>query len=255
MKDFFVHRTARRLTLPFIIMVFLLLAGAVPAGAANNARVQIGFVGTRPVSANTKYRCTFQNVLLNVVSVRINPKANAAPNAGGWQKIPAPPGIGGSSSNAELQIDLNSSQNIPQLFNTSTVRTDTYKIVQLVLDPTNPGTLIPNCPASPTGDGCINYPIQVNNPNGITFSNPDNSPVISTSTKKLATLIMQVSMMINKIPSAPGGAYTVTLSLMPITTTSVDRCYHRTSDREHKLGHTTAAESPQISGGRRSDRD
>jgi hypothetical protein len=220
-KDFFVDWTARRLTLPFIIMVFLLVAGAVPAGAANNARVQIGFVGTRPVSANSQIQLQFQNVLLNVVSIRINPKANAAPNGGGWQKIPAPTGIGGSSSNAELQIDLNSSQNIPQLFNTSTVRTDNYKIVQLVLDSTNPGTLIPNCPASPTGDGCINYPIQVNNPNGITFTNPDNSPVISTSTKKLTTLIMQVSVMVTKIPSAPGGAYTVTLSLMPITTTSV----------------------------------
>ncbi len=210
MKDFFVYRTALRLTLPFIITFCLLLAGAVPAGAAKASRVEIGIVGAPPAN--------FQNVLLNVVSVRINRKASAAPNAGGWQKIPAPPGIGGSSSNAELQIDLNSSQNIPQLFNTSNVRPDTYKIVQLVLDTNNPGTLIPNCPASPTGDGCINYPIQVNNPNGITFSATDLFP---TSTGNLAPLIMQVSMTINKIPSGPGGAYTVTLALTPVTTTSV----------------------------------
>jgi hypothetical protein len=201
-------------------MICLLLAGAVPAGAAKNSRVQIGFVGTRPVSANTGIPLPFQNVLLNVVSIRINPKVNAAPNAGGWQKIPAPPGIGGSSSNAELQIDLNSSQNVPQLFNTANVKTGSYKIVQLVLDQTNPGTLIPNCPASPTGDGCINYPIQVNNPNGITFTNPDNSPVINTSTKKLTTFVMQVSVMITHIPSAPGGAYTVTLVLTPVLSPS-----------------------------------
>jgi hypothetical protein len=211
-KDFFVHRTVLRLTLPFIITFCLLLAGTVPAGAANNARVQIGFVGAPPPN--------FQNVLLNVVSVRINPHIGAAPNATGWQKIPAPPGIGGSNSNAELQIDLNSSQNIPQLLNTSTVRTDNYKIVQLVLDTNNPGTLIPNCPASPTGDGCINYPIQLNNPNGITFSNPDKTPVISTSTKKLTSFVMQVAMTINKIPSAPGGAYTVTLTLTPVPSPS-----------------------------------
>jgi hypothetical protein len=219
-KDFFVHRIALRLTLPFIIMICVLQAGAVPAGAANNARVQIGFVGTMPVNGNTGTPLPFQNVLLNVVSVRINPHVNAAPNASGWQKIPAPPGIGGNGSNAELQVDLNSSQNIPELFNTTNVKTGTYKIVQLVLDSTNPGTLIPNCPASPTGDGCINYPIQLNNPNGITFSNPDKSPLITTATGKLTTFVMQVSMAINKIPSAPGGAYTVTLTLTPVSSPS-----------------------------------
>ena len=114
------------------MMICLLLAGAVPARAGQSATVEIGFVGVPD-------RPNFQNVLLNVVSVRINSKANAAPNAGGWQKIPLPPGIGGSSSNAELQIDLNSSQNIPQLFNTSKVRTNTYKIVQLVLDTNQSG--------------------------------------------------------------------------------------------------------------------
>ena len=210
MKDFLVHRTALRLTLPFITVFCLLLVGAAPAGAAKVSRVEIGIVGAPPAN--------FQNVQLNVVSVRINSKASAAPNAGGWQKIPAPPGIGGSSSNAELQIDLNSSQNIPQLFNTSNVRTDTYKIAQLVLDTNNPGSLIPNCPASPTGDGCLAYPIQVNNPNGITFSASDLFP---TSTGNLATLILQVSMTINKIPSGPGGAYAVTLTMMPVTTTTV----------------------------------
>jgi hypothetical protein len=211
-KDFFVHWTARRLTLPFITVICLLLAGAVPAGAANNARVQIGFVGSPPTG--------FQNVQLNVVSVRINPKVGATPNGSGWQRIPAPPGIGGGgNTNAELQIDLNSSQNIPQLFNTSSVKTGTYKIVQLVLDTNNPGTLIPNCPASPTGDGCVAYPFQLNNPNGITFSNT--SGLIFTSTKKLVSFVMQVSMTINKIPSGPGGAYAVTLTLMPISTPSV----------------------------------
>jgi hypothetical protein len=209
-KDFFVHRTALRLTLPFIIVVCLLLAGAVPARATQKARVQIGFVGVPPPG--------FQNVLLNVVSVRINPKAGAAPNAGSWQKVPAPPGIGNSGVNAELQIDLNSSQNMPQLFNTAAVRTDGYKIVQLVLDSSNPGTLIPNCPGIPPADGCINYPIQVNNPNGITFSN--GSVIIPTKTKTLTSFVMQVSMTINKIPSAPGGTYTVTLTLTPLATSA-----------------------------------
>jgi len=219
-KDFFVHRTALRPTLPSIITVCLLLALAVPAGAAKNARVQIGFVGTQPLVGTPPMPVTFQNVLLNVVAVRVNSHVGAAPNAAGWQKIPAPPGIGGSSSNGELQIDLNSSQNIPQLFNTAAVRVDNYKIVQLQLDQTNPGSLIPTCPASPPADGCIVYPIQINNPNGITFSNPGNTVVLSTKTKTLVSFVMQVGITINKIPSAPGGAYLATISITPVTNPS-----------------------------------
>jgi len=221
-KDFFVYRTALLLTLFLIITFYLLLAGAVPAGAATKtSRIQIGFLGTQTVVAGAPTIPSFQNVLLNVVSIRVNRNAGAAPNAGGWQKIPAPPGIGGSSSNAELQIDLNTSQNIPQLFNTSNVRPDTYKIAQLVLDPTNPGTLIPTCPASPPADGCINYPLQINNPNGITFSNTGTGGIFPTSTGSLATLIMQVSLTITKVPSGPGGVYTGTITVAPVTTTLV----------------------------------
>ena len=201
-------------------MVCLLLALAVPARAAKNARVQIGFVGTQPVTGNPPMPLTFQNVQLNVVAIRLNSHVGAAPNSSGWQKIPAPPGIGGSSSNGELQIDLNSSQNIPQLFNTAAVRVDNYKIVQLQLDTSNPGSLIPTCPASPPADGCIVYPIQINNPNGITFSNPDKSVVLSTKTKTLVSFVMQVSITITKIPTAPGGAYTATISITPVPSPS-----------------------------------
>jgi hypothetical protein len=201
-------------------MVCLLLAGAGPARAAKNARVQIGFVGTQPVNGATGMPLSFQNVLLNIVAIRVNSHVGAPPNAAGWQKIPAPPGVGGSSSNAELQIDLLSSQNIPQLFNTAGVRVDNYKIVELRLDPTNPGSLIPTCPASPPADGCIVYPLLLNNPNGITFSNPDNTVVLTTKNNTLVSFVMQVSVMINKIPTGAGGAYTATLSIMPVPTPS-----------------------------------
>lgn len=210
MKDFFVHRIALRLALPFLMIICLLLAGAVPARATAKTQVQIGFIGSPPPG--------FQNVLLNVVSVRINPHPGAAPNANSWEKIPAPPGIGGAGTNAELQIDLNSSQNVPQLFNTAKVRTDSYKLVQLVLDSSNPGTLIPDCPGGPPADGCINYPIQLNNPNGVTFSN--GTVIIPTKTKTLTSFIMQVSMTINAKPSAPGGAYTATLTIAPLPTSA-----------------------------------
>ena len=167
MKDFFVYRIALRLTLPLIVVICVLLGGTAPALAGKTAMVQFGFVGGPPTG-------NYQNVLLNVIAIRINPHANAAPNNGGWQKIPAPSGVAGGT-NSELTIDLNSSQNIPQLFNTAAVRTGNYRIIQLLLDPSNPGTLIPNCPG-PSADGCINYPIQLTNGNGITLAAAPGSP-------------------------------------------------------------------------------
>ncbi len=216
MKDSFVHRTARGLTVPFVIVICVLLAGAGSAWAGKKAMVEVGFVGVPPPN--------FQNVLLNVQSVRINPNAGAAPGSGKWQSIPVPPGIGSSGQNADLQIDLNTSQNIPQLFNTANVRAGSYRLAELRLDPNNPGTLIPDCPLSATistpnntADGCINYPIQLatgNNP--ITVTAPNGGTLFSPANGVLTPLILQVSMSIPLAPTAPGGAYTVTISLATI---------------------------------------
>jgi len=211
-KDFFVYRIALRLTLPFIVAICVLIGGTTSAIAAKTARVQIGFLGVPPAG--------FQNVLLNVVAVRINPHANVAPTNGGWQKIPAPPGIGGGF-NAELQIDLNSSQNVPQLFNTAGVRPGNYRIAQLILDSTNPGSLIPNCPG-PSADGCINYPIQLVNANGITLSaTPGGPPLITTANGTLTSFVLQAAVTITKFPTAPGGAYTVSIVLTPTANVAI----------------------------------
>ncbi len=215
MKDFFVYRIALRLTLPFIVVIFVLAGGTAPALAAKKASVEIGFVGVQPVDGNTQTPMPFQNILLNVIAVRINRHTGAAPNASSWQRIGAPPGIGGSDSNAELQIDLNASQNVPQLFNTAGVRPDIYKIAQLLLDPSNPGSLIPNCPG-PSADGCINYPIQLTNGgNSITVSDPNG--LLNTTSGALQPLILQVALTIDRFPTAPGGVFGVTIVLSPPT--------------------------------------
>jgi hypothetical protein len=216
-KDFFVHRTARGLTVAIVALICVLLAAAGPAQASKNAPVEVGFIGVTPKDPVTG-RPLFKSVLLNVQSVRINPMANAGPGSGQWQKIPVPPGIGGVGQRAELQIDLNASQNVPQLFNTANVRPASYKVAQLQLDPNNPGSVIPNCPLAPpvgaTADGCINYPIQLNS--GVVIT----TPISELAPKKgqLAPLVLQVSLAINQAPSTPGGAYLVTVSLTQITT-------------------------------------
>ncbi|MGA9723160.1 MAG: hypothetical protein WBQ86_11945 [Candidatus Binatus sp.] len=218
MKDFFVYRTARGLIIPFVTLICVLLAGAGPARAAKNGSVEIGFIGVPPKSPGGVPN--FQNVLLNVQSIRINPKASANPGNGKWQTIPVPPGIGGAVGSADLQIDLNTSQNTPQIFNTAPVRVDTYRIAQLVLDSQNPGTLIPNCPqASPIGnsDGCINYPIQLVTGDNLFVTNPGGGTLVSAAKGTVAPLILQVSMTIVSPPTTPGGAYTVSVTLSPVT--------------------------------------
>ncbi len=79
----------------------------------------------------------------------VNSKANAGPGNGGWQTIPAPPGVGGSNSSAELQIDLNNLQDTPQLFNTSGVKAGTYNVAEIRIDPNISGYLVPTCPTAP----------------------------------------------------------------------------------------------------------
>ncbi len=221
MKDFFVYRTARGLIIPFVTLICVLLASAGPARAAKGASVVIGFVGVPPKSMiNGVAVPNFQNVLLNIQAVRINPKASASPNNGKWQKIPVPPGIGGSGQSADLQIDLNNSQNVPTIFNTAPVRVDSYRQAELLIDTQNPGTLIPDCPtASPLGnsDGCISYPIQLVTPDNLIATNPDGSPLVAPKKGVVAPLILQLSMTIVSAPTTPGGAYMVNITMSPVT--------------------------------------
>jgi hypothetical protein len=218
-KDFFVYRIARHLTLPIVIMICVLLAGAGPARAAKDAFVEVGFVGAPPPG--------FQNVLLNVQAVRINSNASAGPSSPKWQTIPTPPGIGGNDQSAELQIDLNASQNIPQLFNTAGVRPDTYRVAEILLDPTNPGFLIPTCPQSaPVGaraDGCIKYPITLNTATGnvISVVSTGSGGLVAPTTTTLGQLVLQAVFTINQAPTTFGGSYLVSITLATVPNATV----------------------------------
>ena len=213
MKDFFVGWTVRG-GIVLVVVLFALWGGTGSALASGKtAQVEVGFIGSPPVDPQTG-KPLFQNVLLNVQSVRINPHANAGPSTSGWQTIPTPPGIGGGNQKAVLQIDLNASQDVPQLFNTAKVRPSNYKIAEILLDPNQPGTLIPNCPQTPGGpEGCINYPFALTNGQVITAAITGVSPKNSIVTP----LILQAQLMINQAPIVAGGAYQATLVLTQST--------------------------------------
>jgi hypothetical protein len=211
-KYFFVHRTVRGLIIPLAIVFCALLANAGAAWAGKNSSLEIGFVGVPPPG--------FQNVLLNVISVRVNSKASAGPGNGGWQTIPAPPGVGGSNSSAELQIDLNNLQDTPQLFNTSGVKAGTYHVAEIRIDPNISGYLVPTCPSAPptfgNADGCITYPLQLTNTNTITVVDPNG--IVSAKKGKLSQLILKVTLQSLVAPPNSGGAYTGTVVISAPTT-------------------------------------
>lgn len=207
--------TVRDLTLALAIAFSIVLAGFGSAVAGGKtAPVEIGFLGVPPPH--------FQNVLLNVQAIRVNPRVNAAPNDPRWQKIGVPAGIGqGGSGAPELQIDLNGSQNIPQLFNTQKIKPAQYKIAQLILDSNNPGTLIPDCPNAGTPEGCINYPIQLSDAGAPINLIPTTQPLINPTNNGLAPLIIKLTMTINTAPIQPGAPYLVTISMAAIDQTQV----------------------------------
>ena len=211
MNDLFVYRTVRRGALSLAIALSLTLAGFGSAAAGNKAAVVVGFLGVPPPG--------FQNVLLNVVAIRLNPHAGAAPTASGWQKITVPAAIGsGGGAAPELQIDLNDSQNIPELFNTGHVKSGSYRIAQLILDPNNPGTLIPNCAGAGALEGCINYPIQLANAGSpINVTAPKGTPaLVSPSKRNLSPLILQLQVKVTNFPVSQGGAYTISVDMTSI---------------------------------------
>jgi hypothetical protein len=159
---------------------------------ANKAVVAVAFSGTF-TTQNDVSPASFQRVLLNVVSVRLNPSTTLGPIsdfAAGWVTIGVPAGVGinagistvqsgnnfggnsGTGNNvtigagrAEIQIDLGAIQNIAQVFNAEAVAAKVYRHVELVLDSTTPGNVVPLCPQTfPAGEGCISYKAQFATP-------------------------------------------------------------------------------------------
>lgn len=188
-------------------------SNAPPSPTPVQGTVQIGFTDS-PSSG-------FQSILLNVISVRLNPSTNGSvsesdPN---WVEITAPPGIGAVG---ELQIDLNQLQNTAKLFNSAVVPAQPYYQVEVTLDTLIPGSIVPTC-SSPgvvlLNEGCIAY--------GMTFSAGStlklnlaatNSPIEVTD-NGLTPVVIDFNAGVPLAPSTTNGNYTVSpqISVQPYT--------------------------------------
>lgn len=155
----------------------------------------------------------FRSVLLNISAVRINKFTQASLNGPGWVTIPVPPntGNGRGSSPGDLQIDMEQNQTGATFFNLGGVPPSTYATVQIVVDPNNPGTIIPACQSTNVNqEGCVGYPLAFQNPSqGIVINLPTVIPVSKGGT---AALVIQLSLDILAAPPANNGFFTVNVT-------------------------------------------
>ena len=205
--------------LPPIVLILSLMmlpagcgsgGGAGPTAVPTQGTLQIGFTDS-PSSG-------FQSILLNVISVRINPSTdgNVSETDPNWIAITAPPGVGAVG---ELQIDLNQLQNNVKLFNSGVVTAQNYYQLEVIVHPNTPGNIVPTCDKTqpPVFQGCITY--------GMTFATGStlkanltltNSPIQVTDVG-LTPVVIDFNAGTPAAPSAPGGNYTIspTITVVP----------------------------------------
>ncbi len=173
--------------------------------------IQVGFLGVPPAG--------FQSALINVIAISVNPKPNAAPDDARWVNVNVPTGagVGSTAKPGVLQFDLNQIQTVPALFNTTAARADNYQLALITLDSTNPGTLIPACPSAGALEGCVSYPVQLQNA-GIPLEFPI-SPGIPVAKHALSQILFQLNMTVVQAPTVTGGPYIVNVTATPIDAT------------------------------------
>jgi hypothetical protein len=171
--------------------------GAAPAPAA---------AGNVEVALADSPSSSFQQLALNVVSVRFNPSSNLniSESDKQWETIlPQPPSSGLSPN--EAIIDLNSLAMLAQIFGTGRLKTKTFGQVELVLDPIAPGSVVPVCSPVVPGEGCISYPMK------LLKSGTNLRAAISLKVKsnQLSTLVLDITPTIVSVPADSNGSYTI----------------------------------------------
>ncbi len=163
----------------------------------------------------------FQNILFNIVAVRLNPSTDAAVPEGdpNWVTISAPPGLGAVG---ELQIDITPLQDNAKLFNTASVPAQTYNQIEVLIDQINPGTIVPSCALTglPVSEGCVSYAMKFSS-----SANLRTTAAVTVSAYGLTPVILDfgIDLVTNPPvpPPVPGGAYIVTPIISVATTNFV----------------------------------
>jgi hypothetical protein len=198
----------------------------------------------------------FQSLSFNVLAVKLNPSTDPNifqdQNDPNWTTIPVAPGVGinntgtvnvfvqlatlfnlsGGGPNpagagtgvSELQVDLNQLQTVPTLFNSFLVPANTYHAIELVLDGSNAGTVVPTCLETPSSllEGCIASQISLVNPSQ--FLTTMSLAGVSVPLNGLATLVLNINPLtpgVQTFPNRPGfsgGLYQFSPSISVLNT-------------------------------------
>src|SRR5713226_1252561 len=158
---------------------------------------------------------SFQQMVLNVVSVRFNPSSDPhiSETNKKWESILPQPPRSGLSPN-EAIIDLNSLAIQPQIFNTGQLKTKTFGQVELVLDPIAPGSVVPVCSPAVPGEGCISYPMKLLKPGTALRA----AISLTVKSKQLSMLVLDITPTIVSGPADSNGFYTIdpTITVAPV---------------------------------------
>ncbi|MFZ1887121.1 MAG: hypothetical protein WAU33_03765 [Candidatus Binataceae bacterium] len=215
-----------------VLLICLVIAGSMDGTAraqlsnaiGKNGLVQVGFVANLQFPAGQPTP-NLQHIFVNVVAVRLNPKPTGnstkfpPEDNPKWVTItiPSGTGVGNAGRPGDLQIDLLAGRTQLQLFNTGKARTETYHSVELSLDTTNPGYVVPVC-SSVTGttlEGCTATPLTLQNPsNQISFiaTNP-----IVVQKQAVTTLPLQLNFQINNLPTIQGQPYVGSVTIAQVS--------------------------------------
>jgi hypothetical protein len=182
--------------------------GATPV--ATTGAIEIGLVAAPSPAASPG--ALFQAIAMNIVSVRLNPSTDPAvadtdPN---WVVITAPQGSGGLST-SEVSVNLAELQTNAKVFNTGKVAAQTYRQIEIVVDPNFPGTIIPSCTTGGQ-EGCVSYPLRLTG-----SSNLRTTAAVPLASGGLQPVILNINPagLTPPVAPGPGGNYTMspTISL------------------------------------------
>lgn len=237
MKNLSSWRAALLMLAPLVVligMVFMPMgcgggsssSGPAPTPVVTNGNVAVAF-------ANTPNK-SFQSILFNVASVRLNPSANPSVSDfdAGWVTLSVPSGVGLNSGattdpflalssffnttnpsttpgNAgtgpsELQVDTNQFQGSAQLFNTVQVPVNVYQQVEVVLDLNAFGYVTPLCSGGPA-EGCIQYPMALAT-GGQLY--PRTSAIVNVTSPSTTTLVINLNAGTITPPATSTGSFT-----------------------------------------------
>ena len=195
-------------------------SGALPT--PTNANVQVAFISTLTASSSlpANFLQTLQNFFLNVTGVRLNPLPNASKTAtpsetsGKWVVISVPTSTATGSGSGVVPFDVISGQSLMQVFNTQGIAAKKYTTVEVVLDTTQPGYVVPQC-AGANLEGCIKYPIQLQNPTAPLQFAFDYQAGEQFQTVQQQTKLLPIELSANVVstPSGPGQPYIVSLAI------------------------------------------